>query len=122
MGSRQLRNGGKRRALVVGGSMSGLLAALLLRRAGWDVDVYERVESELSGRGAGIVAQPELIARLRRLGIDPADLGVQITTRKILDASGRLLGELACPQVLTAWERAYRVLRDVFPAERYHRG
>jgi 2-polyprenyl-6-methoxyphenol hydroxylase-like FAD-dependent oxidoreductase len=102
--------------------MSGLFAGLMLRRAGWEVDVYERVESELSGRGAGIVAQPELIARLRRLGIDPADLGVQITTRKILDASGRLLGELACPQVLTAWERAYRVLRDVFPAERYHRG
>jgi 2-polyprenyl-6-methoxyphenol hydroxylase-like FAD-dependent oxidoreductase len=102
--------------------MSGLFAGLMLRRAGWEVDVYERVESELSGRGAGIVAQPELIVRLRRLGIDPADLGVQITTRKILDASGRLLGELACPQVLTAWERAYRVLRDVFPAERYHRG
>jgi len=102
--------------------MSGLFAGLMLRRAGWEVDVYERVESELSGRGAGIVAQPELIARLRRLGIDPADLGVQITTRKILDASGRLLGELVCPQVLTAWERAYRVLRDVFPAERYHRG
>jgi 2-polyprenyl-6-methoxyphenol hydroxylase-like FAD-dependent oxidoreductase len=115
-----VRNSG--RAVVAGGSMSGLFAGLMLRRAGWDVDVYERVDSELSGRGAGIVAQPELIARLRRLGIDPADLGVQITTRKILDASGRLLGELACPQVLTAWERAYRVLRDVFPAERYHRG
>ena len=102
--------------------MSGLLAGLMLRRAGWDVDIYERVDSELSGRGAGIVAQPELIVRLRRLGIDPTDLGVHVTTRKILDASGRLLGELACPQVLTAWERAYRVLRDVFPPERYHRG
>ena len=45
--------------------MSGLLDGLLLRRAGWDVDIYERVESELSGRGAGIVAQPELIERLR---------------------------------------------------------
>ena len=59
----------KRRALIVGGSMSGLLAALLLRRAGWDVDVFERVESELAGRGAGIVAQPDLIETLRRLGI-----------------------------------------------------
>ena len=39
--------------------MSGLLAALLLRRAAWDVDVFERVESELAGRGAGIVAQTE---------------------------------------------------------------
>lgn len=112
----------KQRALVVGGSMSGLLAGLLLRRAGWDVDVFERVESELAGRGAGIVAQPDLIETLHRIGIDPTDLGVAITTRKILDASGRLAGEFVCPQVLTAWERVYRVLRDAFPPQRYHRG
>ena len=102
--------------------MSGLLAALLLRRHGWDVHVFERVENELAGRGAGIVAQPELIETLRGLGIDPADLGVEITTRKILDASGRLAGETECPQVLTAWERVYRALRDAFPPQRYHRG
>src|SRR6202011_4690437 len=119
-GSSELRKPGRRRALVVGGSMSGLLAGLLLRRAGWDVDIFERVESELAGRGAGIVAQPDLIETLRRLGIDPTDLGVEITTRKILDAAGRLACELACPQVLTAWERVYRVMRDAFPAERYH--
>lgn len=113
---------GRRRAIVVGGSMSGLLSGLLLWRAGWDVQVCERVESELSGRGAGIVAQPELIETLRRLGLDPADLGVHITTRKILHSSGRLMDELRCPQVLTAWERAYRMLRDAFPPERYHRG
>jgi 2-polyprenyl-6-methoxyphenol hydroxylase-like FAD-dependent oxidoreductase len=121
-GSSALPMVSKRRALVVGGSMSGLLAGLLLRRAGWDVDIFERVESELAGRGAGIVAQPDLIETLRRIGIDPTDLGVAITTRQILDASGRLAGECACPQVLTAWERVYRVLRDAFPAQRYHRG
>ncbi len=59
----------KRRAVVIGGSMSGLLSGLLLRRAGWSVDIYERVDSELSGRGAGIVAQAELIERLRGLGL-----------------------------------------------------
>jgi 2-polyprenyl-6-methoxyphenol hydroxylase-like FAD-dependent oxidoreductase len=117
-----MREAKRRRALIVGGSMSGLLAALLLRRAGWDVDVFERVESELAGRGAGIVAQPDLIETLRRLGIDATDLGVEITTRKILDTSGRVAGEFACPQVLTAWERVYRLLRDAFPREHYHRG
>ena len=102
--------------------MSGLLAALELRRAGWDADVYERVDSELSGRGAGIVAQPDLIERIRRLGIDATDLGVAITSRKILDAGGRLVCERECPQVLAAWERVYRVLRDAFPPAHYHRG
>jgi 2-polyprenyl-6-methoxyphenol hydroxylase-like FAD-dependent oxidoreductase len=102
--------------------MSGLLSGLLLRRAGWDVDIYERVDSELSGRGAGIVAQRELIERLRRLGLAIDSLGVHITTRICLDAGGRLTEQVECPQVLTAWERVYRLLRDAFPPERYHRG
>jgi 2-polyprenyl-6-methoxyphenol hydroxylase-like FAD-dependent oxidoreductase len=112
----------KRRAIVIGGSMSGLLNALLLRQAGWTVDIYERVESELSGRGAGIVAQAELIARLRKLGLPTGDLGVAITTRKILNAQGQFTREYECPQVLTAWERVYRLLRDAFPPQHYHRG
>ena len=102
--------------------MSGLLAALLLRRSGWEVDVFERVESELAGRGAGIVAQPDLIDTLRKLGIDVRDLGVEVTRRKILNAAGALTAQIICPQVLTAWERVYRALRDAFPPERYHRG
>jgi 2-polyprenyl-6-methoxyphenol hydroxylase-like FAD-dependent oxidoreductase len=110
------------RAIVIGGSMSGLLSALLLRRAGWNVDIFERVESELSGRGAGIVAQQELIERLRALGLETSALGVHITTRKIIDAQGRLTEEIECPQVLTAWERVYRLLRDALPPELYYRG
>ena len=110
------------RAVVVGGSVSGLLAGLLLRQHGWSVDVYERVENELAGRGAGIVAQPELIERLRRLGLDTAGLGVEIATRKMYEASGKLIHTCECPQVLTAWERVYRKLRDAFAPELYHRG
>src|SRR5262249_16300481 len=86
------------------------------------VDIFERVESELSGRGAGIVAQPAVPKAMRALGIDTADLGVETTTRKILDAEGRLVVEARCPQTLTAWERLYRILRDAFPAAHYHRG
>src|SRR5437762_1164825 len=36
--------------------MSGLLAALALRRRGLDVSVYERVVEPLAGRGARVVA------------------------------------------------------------------
>jgi 2-polyprenyl-6-methoxyphenol hydroxylase-like FAD-dependent oxidoreductase len=111
-----------RRALVIGGSMSGLLAAIMLRRRGWDVEVFERVENELAGRGAGIIAQADLIARMKALGLETRELGVAVSTRKILDQAGRVMVRLECPQMLTAWERVYRVLRDAFPAERYHRG
>jgi 2-polyprenyl-6-methoxyphenol hydroxylase-like FAD-dependent oxidoreductase len=112
----------KRRAIVIGGSMSGLLSAIMLRRCGWDVEVFERVEKELADRGAGIVAQAELIARMKGLGLETRDLGVAMSTRKILDQSGAVTTTLECPQVLTAWQRLYRVLRDAFPADRYHRG
>ncbi len=114
--------GRQRRALVIGGSMSGLLAGIMLNRRGWRVDIFERVEKELAGRGAGIVAQTELIARMNRLGLDTRELGVATTRRRILDKAGRTVLTLECPQVLTAWERVYRLLRDAFPAARYHRG
>jgi 2-polyprenyl-6-methoxyphenol hydroxylase-like FAD-dependent oxidoreductase len=111
-----------RRALIVGGSMSGLFAGLLLRRAGFDVDIFERAEDELAGRGAGIVAQPDLLAALRRLGLEARDLGVEVTIRQILDRAGKVIGERECPQVMTSWERVFRILRDAFPSDRYHRG
>jgi len=112
----------QRRALIIGGSMSGLLAALMLRRRGWEVDIYERVAGELAGRGAGIVAQPTLIAHLNKLGLDTGELGVPIARRQMLDREGRVTLTGRCPQILTAWERVYRLLRDAFLSAHYHRG
>jgi 2-polyprenyl-6-methoxyphenol hydroxylase-like FAD-dependent oxidoreductase len=114
---------GARRALVIGGSVSGLFAALALTRRGWDVNIYERVETELAGRGAGIVAQPQLRDIFRAIGLDPdVELGVPVTLRRSYDVDGRLMGEIVCPQTLTSWDRVYRLLRDAFPPARYHRG
>src|SRR6266705_1222251 len=108
-----------RRALVIGGSMSGLFAALALSRRGWDVEVFERVEGELAGRGAGIVAQPQLRAVFRAVGLDPdVELGVEVRRRRMLDRTGQVIGESECPQTLTSWDRLFRMLRDAFPGER----
>ena len=112
-----------RRALVIGGSMSGLFAAILLRRAGFDAQVYERVDVGLIGRGAGIVTHAEMRAVLRAAGCDPGhDLGVDVTMRRTLDRGGRVAGEFACPQTLTSWDRVFRMLREAFPDEAYHVG
>jgi 2-polyprenyl-6-methoxyphenol hydroxylase-like FAD-dependent oxidoreductase len=116
------QHGHSRRALIVGGSMSGLFAGLMLRRQGFAVDIYERVEGELAGRGAGIVAQPIVSRTLEELGVSSANLGVEAKVRKILDVNGAVICEHECPQTLTAWERLYRILRDGFPPEHYHRG
>jgi 2-polyprenyl-6-methoxyphenol hydroxylase-like FAD-dependent oxidoreductase len=38
-----------RRALIIGGSLGGLLTACLLRRDGWRVDIFERVPRSSPG-------------------------------------------------------------------------
>ena len=57
------------RALVIGGSLSGLLTANLLRTIGWHVDIFERARGDLAGRGAGLGAQADLFKVMRRIGI-----------------------------------------------------
>lgn len=112
------------RALVIGGSMARLFAALLLRREGWSVDIYERIGAELAGRGAGIVTHRELFDVLGRTGIDTeaAAVGVAVPGRRVLDRSGRIEGELGLRQVLTSWGHLYGLLRAAFPTENYHHG
>lgn len=112
------------KALVVGGSMAGLFAALLLRREGWNVDVYERIGSELAGRGAGVVTHHELFEVLGRAGIDTeaAAVGVVVPGRRVLDRSGRIVGELGLRQVLASWGHLYGLLKAALPAEHYHHG
>jgi 2-polyprenyl-6-methoxyphenol hydroxylase-like FAD-dependent oxidoreductase len=48
-----------KRATIVGGSLTGLAAGILLRRIGWEVNIFERSSQILSDRGAGIVMQQE---------------------------------------------------------------
>src|SRR5262249_22253139 len=105
------------------GSMSGLFAALLLRRHSWHVDVFERVDAELADRGAGIVAQPSIRDAFARIGLDPAiEIGVEVSKRRVFDRDGKVIGEHTVPQTLTSWARVYRLLRGAFPAAQYHRG
>lgn len=112
----------RRRAVVIGGSMGGLFAALLLRRAGWHVEVFERIGNELAGRGAGIVTHEELFGVLRHAGIaaNPAELGVAVPGRRVFDPAGNVVGELPLDQVLTSWGRLYALLRGALPDEHYH--
>lgn len=103
--------------------MGGLFTALLLRRAGWDVAVYERNGLDLAGRGAGIVTHPELFDVLERAGVDiDAKIGVRVPGRRVLDRMGNIVGELALDQILTSWGRLYGLLRAALPAADYHHG
>ncbi len=118
-----MSSGPDKTAIVIGGSIAGLIAALLLQRDGWIVDVFERVESELAGRGAGIVTHPDLFSVLRSAGIAiPADIGVSVESRRVFGLDGKCLAERPHPQILTSWDRLYQELRQCIPDSRYHKG
>ncbi|MFJ1762930.1 FAD-dependent monooxygenase [Amycolatopsis sp. NPDC088138] len=68
-------------AVVVGGGIGGLAAAVGLRRAGWDVTVLEKAP-EITGAGAGISLWPNA---QRCLDV----LGVQAPLKKQLDGGLR---------------------------------
>ena len=111
----------RRRALVIGGSLGGLFAANLLARAGWEVDVFERVGAELAERGAGIITHGELFRALQRIGIAIDDtIGIEAQTRTVLDGAGKPVAERQFQQILSAWGRFYGLLKGAFPAARYH--
>jgi 2-polyprenyl-6-methoxyphenol hydroxylase-like FAD-dependent oxidoreductase len=111
-----------RRAVIIGGSMSGLFVAALLRRIGWDVDVYERSKVELVGRGAGITTHPELLDALRASGAGMENLGIEVEKRIALDRAGRVIAEKRLPQILTSWDRLQRLMRETIDAAHYHLG
>ena len=110
------------RAVVIGGSMSGLFAAAFLRKIGWQVDVFERSPVELVGRGAGITTHPELIEALELSGAGMRDLGIMVERRLVIDRKGRVIADKPFPQMQTSWDRLQRLLRDLLPAENYHLG
>ena len=111
----------EKRAAVVGGSIGGLTAALLLRDAGWDVDVFERSGVVLQGRGGGIVLHPATIRYLvERAGAAPAELGVSVTWVRYVDAAGRIAHRERCRYRFTSYDVLYRRLLASYGLGRYH--
>jgi len=113
----------KPKALIAGGSLGGLFAATLLRKAGWDVLVYERARGDLSGRGVGLGTRDELFAILRQAGATIENsIEAAVRSRIFLDRNGEVGCELPIATVTTAWDRVYRALKSALPAELYRSG
>jgi 2-polyprenyl-6-methoxyphenol hydroxylase-like FAD-dependent oxidoreductase len=73
-----------RRALIVGAGIGGLSAAIALRRAGWDVQIFER-SAALRELGFGLGLAPNAMAALGELGV-----GEIILARGCEPASGEM--------------------------------
>jgi 2-polyprenyl-6-methoxyphenol hydroxylase-like FAD-dependent oxidoreductase len=109
--------------VIIGGSLGGLLVANLLHRQGHEVDILEKVQGSLDGRGAGIVPHPVLLHALELCGIDlKQNLGVPVKSRVTLGPDGQTIAKIDLEQTLTSWGHLYHLLKEVFPKSHYHSG
>jgi 2-polyprenyl-6-methoxyphenol hydroxylase-like FAD-dependent oxidoreductase len=116
-------NATENHAIVIGGSLAGLFAGILLRSIGWQVDIYERSPRALDSRGGGVVLQPEVVEAFRRAGVSyDAPLGVVAQERYYLKRDGKIAQRMPMRQTLTSWNLLYGSMRRHFPAEHYHQG
>ena len=109
------------RACVVGGSLGGLTAALVLRDQRWDVDVLERSAVPLQDRGAGIVLHPNTVRYLvERVGKAIGDIGVPASRLHYLGHDGSVAHEQPCAYRFASYFELYQGLLDAFGTEHYH--
>jgi len=107
----------------MGGSLGGLTAALVLRDAGCDVDVYERSEAPLQDRGAGIVLHPATVRYLVDNQIrTTSEIGVAARCLRYLSCDDGVVSESPSEFRFTSYYALYRDLFGCFDADRYHLG
>src|SRR3954463_5273404 len=111
------------KAVVVGGSVGGLMAALLLRKTGWDVMVYERALGDLAGRGAGLGVSAELLDVMARAGAPfERSAGIAQAAHVWMERDGSIVHEHRRNLMASAWARVYQPLRAALPDECYRQG
>lgn len=111
------------RAIVIGGSVAGLMSALLLRKTGWDVTVYERAVGDLAGRGAGLGVSAELLEVMARCGAAfDRSSGVAQQAHVWMEKDGSIAYEHRRNLMASAWARVYEPLRAALPAAAYRQG
>ncbi|MGF6574843.1 2-polyprenyl-6-methoxyphenol hydroxylase-like FAD-dependent oxidoreductase [Paraburkholderia sp. GAS333] len=113
----------KPRAVVIGGSLGGLLTANTLRAAGWEADVFETSSKQLESRGGGVVLQPDVLDALAYANVElPDPPGVMSGDRIYLDRDDRVVEQLYMPQMQTSWSLLYRAMKNALPASALHAG
>jgi 2-polyprenyl-6-methoxyphenol hydroxylase-like FAD-dependent oxidoreductase len=88
------------RALVIGGGIGGLTAAIALRRKGIAVDVIER-DPNWSVYGVGIIQQANVVRAVAELGIldDYVDAGFPFSEIEIYIPSGQRVARFPTPRL-----------------------
>ncbi len=115
------------KAIVIGAGMGGLGAAIALKQAGYQIEVYDRV-SELRPVGAGISLWSNGVKVLNRLGLgkEIAQIGGEMDVMQYRRHTGELISNIdLAPLVAEVGQRPYPVARadlqamlmDAYPGE-----
>ena len=111
-----------RPVIIAGGGIGGLSAAIALRRAGFEAQVFERAP-ELREVGAGISLWPNATRQLRRLGVlhEVVRRGFAFRRGAIRSRTGRVLmtmefGGDDAPSVLIHRAALHSALAEALPA------
>ena len=108
------------RVIVMGGSVGGLTAALVLRDAGCEVRVFERSSAALQARGAGIATLDATLRYLtERGGRQRADVCSSTSWIRFLRADGSIEHEQRHRYLFSSWNTIYRSLLELFDPARY---
>jgi 2,6-dihydroxypyridine 3-monooxygenase len=111
-------------AAIVGGSIGGLTVGLLLRQLGFSVDIYERTDEELDGRGGGIVLQPETLRWFKEMSNQaPEQLATVSHTFRCLSATNGVISfDEPVEWRFSSWSTLYRAFLADFGRDNYHLG
>lgn len=114
---------------IVGGSIAGCTAAILLRQAGHRVIVFERSTTTLVGRGGGIGTLPALLHQLIAEGMISENFPYfSISKMPFIGKSdkyepyGRIAWAMPMNLFVFHWQTLWNDLRSKVPDELYHVG
>jgi 2,6-dihydroxypyridine 3-monooxygenase len=106
--------------IVMGGSLGGLTAALVLRDAGCDVRVFERSSSALQARGAGIAVLDATLRYLtERGGYQAADVCSHTDWIRFLNRDGSVRHQRRHRYRFSSWNTIYRALLALLEKDSY---
>ena len=98
------------RVIVIGGSLGGLTAALVLRDTGCDVRVFERSSSALQARGGIAALDATLRYLVERGGYRPEDVCSSTGWIRFSNRDGSLRHEQRHHYWFSSWNTIYRSL------------
>ncbi|AQZ52223.1 FAD-dependent monooxygenase [Martelella mediterranea] len=108
---------------ISGGSLGGLFAAILLRKQGHAISIFERSRSGLVGKGAGLVGQRELLQILRMIGCaHVARVGVVAHERIHFSRTGEIVHRQSTPQTQISWDTLFSSVANRFDGGIYKLG